>query len=197
VKVKEELKPLSVKIQNVVSSAIFKQPFDLKFISDTFPSDTEAKGRFPGLVYRLKKPKAVMLIFNTGKIVCAGAKSEEESRFAIRTFVKNMEKKGIKIAEEPDIQITNIVASATLSGFIDLEKLYMSEIGKMRGKIIFEPDQFPALIYRLENPYATFLIFSTGKIVCAGAKGEKDSYKAIETLMARLHEGGFMVNQEN
>jgi len=54
-----------VQIQNVAASATF----NLNAIANAFPWDTEFKGRFPGLVFRLKKPKTAMLIFKTGKLV--------------------------------------------------------------------------------------------------------------------------------
>jgi len=69
------MKTLKVQIQNVVVSATFNQTFDLKAIANAFPLDTEFKGRFPGLVFRLKKPKTTMLIFETGKMVCPKEKS--------------------------------------------------------------------------------------------------------------------------
>ncbi len=38
--------------------------------------------QFPGLVYRLKEPKVAMLLFGSGKIVCAGARKREEVSLA-------------------------------------------------------------------------------------------------------------------
>jgi hypothetical protein len=35
--------------------------------------------RFPGLILRIKRPKTAILIFNTGKMVCTGAKLSKES----------------------------------------------------------------------------------------------------------------------
>jgi len=180
------MKPLTLQIQNVVASAAFNQTFDLNTIANAFPWDTEFKGRFPGLVFRLKRPKTTMLIFKTGKMVCTGGEGEEEARKAILTLVRKLKKGGINVAGKPEIQITNIVASAILDRVIDLDKLYLSE--RMTGKIIFEPEQFPALIYRWESPGVVFLIFSTGKIVCVGAKKEKDIYEAVEKLQQKLEE---------
>ena len=39
--------------------------------------------QFPGLVYRLKDPMVAMLLFGSGKIVCAGAKNLEDISTAI------------------------------------------------------------------------------------------------------------------
>jgi transcription initiation factor TFIID TATA-box-binding protein len=182
---------LTVQIQNVVASAAFNQTFDLITIANAFPENTEFKGRFPGLIFKLKKPKITLLIFKTGKMVCTGGKGENEARRAILRAARKLRKEGINVTRKPEIQITNIVASATLNGVIDLDKLYSSEgIG---GNILFEPEQFPALIYRWESPKVIFLIFSTGKIVCVGAKKEKDIYKAIEKLRRKLEESEVLI----
>jgi len=53
---------------------------------------------------------------------------------------------------------------------------------------MYEPEQFPGLMYRMESPRVVFLIFSTGKIVCVGAKKEEDIYEAVEKLWRRLEE---------
>jgi transcription initiation factor TFIID TATA-box-binding protein len=182
---------LTIQIQNVVASAAFNQTFDLTAIANAFPRDTEFKGRFPGLVFRLKKPKTTMLIFRTGKMVCTGGKGEDEARRAILGAVRKLRKGGIDVAREPEIQITNIVASASLNGVIDLDRLYSSE--GMGGNILFEPEQFPALIYRWESPKVIFLVFSTGKIVCVGARKEKDIYEAIEKLQRKLEDSEVLI----
>ena len=175
----------------MVASAAFNQTFDIKAIANAFPQDTEFKGRFPGLVFRLKEPKATMLVFKTGKMVCTGGKSEDEARRTILMVVRKLRKGGINVAGKPEIKITNVVASASLDGVIDLDKLYLSE--EMAGKIIFEPEQFPALICRWESPQVLFLIFSTGKIVCVGAKKEEDIYEAVENLRHRLEESEVLI----
>jgi len=175
----------------VVASATFNQTFDLKAIASAFPRDTEFKGRFPGLVFRLKKPKTTMLVFKTGKMVCTGGKGEGEARRAILRAVRKLKNGGINVVGKPKIQITNIVASASLNGIIDLDRLYSSE--GMGGNILFEPEQFPALIYRWKSPQVIFLVFSTGKIVCVGAKKEKDIYEAVENLRRKLEESGVLI----
>jgi transcription initiation factor TFIID TATA-box-binding protein len=175
---------LTVQIQNVVASAVFSQTFDLKAIANAFPWNTEFKERFPGLVFRLEKPKASMLIFKTGKMVCTGAKSESEVERTIQTVVQKLKNGGINVTENPKIYIANIVASVILDGFIDLEGLYLQE----EGRSIYEPDQFPAVIYRWESPPVVFLIFSTGKIVCVGAKKEGEIYETVAELQRRLKE---------
>lgn len=182
---------MKIRVQNVVASATVNQTFDLKTIAEAFPENTEFKGRFPGLIFRLEKPKTTMLIFGTGKMVCTGGKSEDEARRAIMRAVRKLRKGGINVAGKPEVHITNIVASATLNGVIDLDELYSSD--GTGGNILFEPEQFPALIYRWESPKVIFLVFSTGKIVCVGARKEKDIHEAIENLRRKLEESEVLI----
>jgi len=112
---------------------------------------------------------------------------------AVRKVARELRKGGITVSDKPEIQITNIVASANLGGYIDLDKLASQRMG---GRILYEPEQFPALIYRWENPKVVFLVFSTGKIVCAGAKREVEIHEAVERFRRMLGEGGFLLKEE-
>jgi transcription initiation factor TFIID TATA-box-binding protein len=81
------------------------------------------------------------------------------------------------------IQIQNIVASIALGGKIDLE----SVVYKLR-RVMYEPEQFPGAVYRMDDPKVVFLIFSAGKLVCVGAKKEQDVYEAVDKLQKILEE---------
>jgi len=134
-------------------------------------------------VFRLKRPKTATLIFSSGKMVCTGAKSEKESRRAVMTVVKELKKGGIIIISKPDLRVVNIVASASLGGKIDLE-LAVSKL----GKTMYEPEQFPGLIYRMDEPKVVILVFASGNLVCTGAKREQDVYDVVHKLHERLEE---------
>ena len=101
--------------------------------------------------------------------------------------LRELRKAGIIVASRPEITIQNIVASVELGGVtIDLEEA----VYKLRA--MYEPDQFPGAIYRMKDPKVVFLIFSTGKLVCVGAKREEDVYRAVENLVAILEEMGVL-----
>ena len=106
-------------------------------------------------------------------------------------------KKGgiVMLPGKPEIRITNIVATVKLNGNVDLLAFYESE-RRMRGRVIYEPEQFPAIIYRMENPRVVFLIFSSGKLVCTGATKEEDVYEAAKIIQRRLEERGFITKED-
>ena len=116
-------------------------------------------------------------------MVCTGAKSENESKKAVRKVVKELKSSGIIIPGKPEIKIVNMVATANLSGRIELEEATYS-----LGRTMYEPEQFPGLIYRMDDPKVVILIFASGKLVCTGATKEEDVYKAVAKLHKQLKE---------
>jgi transcription initiation factor TFIID TATA-box-binding protein len=97
--------------------------------------------------------------------------------------VHELRKNGIVSVGKPDIQIQNIVASAGLDGTIDVEKATYS-----LKRTMYEPEQFPGLIYRMEDPKVVILIFRSGKLVITGAKKEEEIHRAAATLQRTLEE---------
>jgi len=166
-----------ISIENVVASATLNQKVDLNAVVKGYPGVEYRPEQFPGLVFRLKRPKTATLIFNSGKMVCTGAKSEKEARRAVMKVIKELKKGGIIIISKPELKIQNIVASASLGGMIDLEKSAFQ-----LGKTMYEPEQFPGLIYRMDEPKVVILLFASGKLVCTGAKKEQDVYDAVQKL---------------
>ena len=172
-----------IRIENVVASATLHQKVDLNAVVKSYPGVEYRPEQFPGLVFRLKKPKTATLIFNSGKMVCTGAKSEKEAHRAVKKVVKELKKGGIIIIGKPELKIVNIVASVSLGGLIDLEKAVYS-----LEKTMYEPEQFPGLIYRMAEPKVVILLFASGKLVCTGAKREQDVYEAVHKLHGVLEE---------
>jgi TATA-box binding protein (TBP) (component of TFIID and TFIIIB) len=67
-----------IKIENVVASATLNQKVDLNAVVKSYPEVEYRPEQFPGLVFRLKRPKTATLIFNSGKMVCTGEKKEQD-----------------------------------------------------------------------------------------------------------------------
>ena len=172
-----------IKVVNIVISTSLKHDVPLEKMAATLSNTEYNPEQFPGLVIRIKEPKTSALIFSSGKVVCTGARSMEKVEESIRKIIKSLEKIGIKITIKPEIKIQNIVASAGLGGGINLEKATYS-----LGKTMYEPEQFPGLIYRMAEPKVVILLFASGKLVCTGAKHEEDVYQAVNILHQRLED---------
>ena len=161
---------IEVKIQNIVFSVTLNQRIDLDKIAQKGDNIEYKPEQFPGLVYRLKKPKLALLIFSSGKMVVTGAKTKEASEKAVYKVIDQLNKWGLNIKAEPKIEVQNIVASADIKAGIDLEKATLE-----LENALYEPEQFPGLIYRMDEPKVVLLLFSSGKLVCTGAKTEEEA----------------------
>jgi transcription initiation factor TFIID TATA-box-binding protein len=172
-----------INIQNVVATGTMNQKVDLNAVVKSYPGAEYRPDQFPGVVFRLKRPKTATLIFSSGKMVCTGARSGKESRTAIMKVVRELKKGGVIILGKPSFKVVNIVASASLGGKVDLEKTVVALRHTM-----YEPDQFPGLIYNMGEPKVVILIFASGSLVVTGAKVEQDVYDAVRKLHVSLEE---------
>jgi transcription initiation factor TFIID TATA-box-binding protein len=182
---------VKVQIQNVVATGDLNQRLDLESILRVAPEAKYEPEKFPGLVYRLRKPKTATLLFSSGKMVCTGAKSEASAGIAIRRVADDLKANGIVIAEKPKVKIENIVASADLGSIISLE-----DIAARLTRTMYEPELFPGLIYRMDEPNVVILIFASGKLIIAGAKREVEVWVAAEKLKETLDKNGLVSYHE-
>jgi transcription initiation factor TFIID TATA-box-binding protein len=172
---------IQIEIVNVVASVSVDQTIELNAIVKAFPMVEYRPEIFPGLVFKLKRPKTATLIFGSGKMVCTGAKSEAEAKRAVKLVIARLKKGGIEIFKRPKITVQNIVAHASLGGGIDLERAVF-----VLGRSMYEPEQFPGLVYRMNDPKVVILVFSNGKLVIAGAKKEEEIRQAVINLQEQL-----------
>ena len=170
-----------VRIENIVASATLNVEIPLEKIVSKLEGMEYEPEQFPGLVYRMDKPKAAALIFGSGKIVCTGARSVTDVNTVFKKVIKIIESVRVKVPRNYKTQIENIVASAKLDANLNLDtiafKLENSE---------YEPEQFPGLVYRMEDPKVAFLLFGSGKIVCTGARNVADVNEAIRKVAKKL-----------
>ena len=80
-----------------------------------------------------------------------------------------------------DVMVQNIVASVSLFVKIPLEKV-SSKIKNTE----YDPEQFPGLVFRLRDPKVSALLFSSGKVVCTGAKLREDIDIAVQKIIEAL-----------
>ncbi|MBI2543401.1 MAG: TATA-box-binding protein [Candidatus Aenigmarchaeota archaeon] len=171
-----------IRIENIVASAFINVVIPLEKIVSKLEGMEYEPEQFPGLVYRMKEPKAAALIFGSGKIVCTGARSTKDVKIVFGKVVKVVESVKVKVPKTYSTKIENIVASAKLDAKLNLDaiafKLENSE---------YEPEQFPGLVYRMASPKVAFLLFGSGKVVCTGGRSISDVRIAVDLLSKRLH----------
>jgi len=183
------MRDYKIKIENVVASTQIGENIDLNKIAREVKDAEYKPKQFPGLVLRIKEPKAAALVFRSGKVVCTGSKSVEDAKRAIKQIVKIVGSFGIPVFEEPEVKVQNIVASADLGVDLNLNAI---AIGLGLENIEYEPEQFPGLVYRLKDPRVVVLIFGSGKMVVTGGKKPEDAKRAVEKISEELTALGLM-----
>jgi len=86
-----------------------------------------------------------------------------------------------EIKPESEIKIQNVVASTKLAESFDLVRIESVLEGAEYNKA-----KFPGMVYRVTNPKAAFLIFTSGKVVCTGAKNVDDVVIVINNLATKI-----------
>ncbi|GAQ79888.1 TATA-box binding protein 1/2 [Klebsormidium nitens] len=170
-------------LQNIVATANMGCQLDLKAIAMQARNAEYNPKRFAAVIIRIREPKTTALIFASGKMVCTGAKSEENARTAARKYARIVQKLGFPVTFK-DFKIQNIVASCDVKFPIRLEGLAYAH--QMFSN--YEPELFPGLIYRMRSPKIVLLIFVSGKVVLTGAKQRDEIYKAFENIYPVLND---------
>ncbi|KAL0481849.1 transcription initiation factor TFIID TATA-box-binding protein [Acrasis kona] len=168
---------ITPQLQNIVSTINLGCKVNLKAIALRARNAEYNPKRFSAVVMRIREPKTTALVFQTGKMVCTGAKSEDESKLAARKYARIIQKLGYPV-KFLDFKLQNIVASCDVGFPIRLEKLT-----KAHGTFSsYEPELFPGLVYRMIEPKVVLLIFVSGKIVLTGAKEKDHIYEAFDQI---------------
>eukprot|EP00890_Picochlorum_soloecismus_P003554 jgi/Picsp_1/419/NSC_00417-R1_tata box-binding protein 2 len=172
------------KLQNVVATInLGCKGLDLKHIALHARNAEYNPKRFAAVIMRIREPKSTALIFSSGKMVCTGSKSEEQARLAARKFARILQKLGNPVAFK-EFKIQNMVGSCDVRFPIRLEGLATAH----SMFCSYEPELFPGLIYRMQQPKIVLLIFVSGKVVLTGAKKRAEIYTAFENIYHVLQE---------
>ncbi len=175
--------PGSLKIQNIVATTSLEKEIPLTKLARTLTNTEYNPEQFPGLVLRIKQPKSAVLVFSSGNLVCTGTKSVQQVKQVVEEVIKQLKKINITIKIKPKITVQNIVASGSIDMNLNLNFLAL-ELENTE----YEPEQFPGLVYKLEKPNATFLLFSNGKLVCTGTKNRAQLEDSMEQLIKKTKE---------
>jgi transcription initiation factor TFIID TATA-box-binding protein len=179
----------SLQVENVVASSDIGQELDLETLSEDIGGTDYNPDNFPGLVYRMHDPEAAALIFRSGKVVCTGANSVDDVTTALEHVFDELRALGVDVAASPAIEIQNIVSSGDLDNTLNLNAI---AIGLGLEHVEYEPEQFPGLVYRLDDPDVVVLLFGSGKLVITGGKELDDAENALMKVEDRLNELGLL-----
>ena len=179
----------NIKIENIVAYAQVADVLDIQLISEKIHETSYNPDQFPGISWKFNEPKVAILILPSGRIVCTGASKPDDAENVIKKVVSRIKKIGFKIKKDYTVETENVIASADFK-----KEMHLSSIanGLLLQHVDYEPKHFPGLIYRLEDQDAVLLLFSSGKLVCTGAKSVEDAKSAITTMEEKLSSLGVL-----
>ena len=93
-----------------------------------------------------------------------------------------------KFNPHDNITVVNIVVSSSLEHDIPLEKMAAT-----LPNTEYNPEQFPGLVIRIKEPKTSALIFSSGNIVCTGAKSLDKVEESIKKIIESLEKMGIKI----
>ena len=170
-------------MHNVVGTVDLQTKLELKKINLGLRFSEYNPRKFAAVIVRLRDPKLTALIFESGKMVVTGSKSEEQSIKGARKFTRIIQRLNFP-AKFTGIKISNMTGSCDVRFPIRLEGLAFRH-----GKFChYEPELFPGLIYRMVSPKVVLLIFVSGKVVITGAKSEAQAREAFSKMYPVLLE---------
>lgn len=169
-----------MKIVNMVATADFTEPFDLEELADKIEGAEFTKSGAKWLKLRVQPENIYTAFYPSGKFLITGAKSQEQLDSIVKRILGILKDSGINVKLKKII-LHNLIITDKVNLNIPLEELAL----ELQGSVFsYEPEQFPALIFKEDG--ATFLIFSSGKIICTGVKTIESGKKSINKLKRRL-----------
>jgi len=142
--------------------------------------------RFAAIIRNFENPKAAVLLFSNGRIVCTGAQTLNRAEFVVRRQLQDLHRLGYKNLDirQGSFVVQNIVGSARLPNEIDLDQLAKDN----PGDCMYTKDLFPGAALRPKAlKRMTVLVFPSGCIVATGGKSREDLIKALEITLPLIY----------
>ena len=185
-----DLSGVKLKVENIVATANLFTPLNLDEVMTALQNPNLGgfltalrfnPAEFPGIICHFSEPRVAILLFRTGKSVVTGAKSFDDIQAAVSKLVEVLSKIGVKFYRTPEIVLQNMVFSGDIGREFNLNTVALT-----LPNCEFEPEIFPGVVYRVREPKAAILLFSSGRIVCSGVKSEHDAWEAVKNLLKEL-----------
>lgn len=172
-----------VEVQNIVASTKIAQELNLDSLCQDLDRAQHSTGAITCLTYRLQEPKVAINIHQSGKLIITGAKTTQDVYTGFYCLFDELRELYIDLLDPPHISIDNIVTSADIDQPVDLATVALT-VGV--EQIEYEPEQFPALIHRLEKSNAVVMLFASGKMVITGCTTKKMATEALEIAASKV-----------
>jgi len=182
---------VKINVENMVASASLANSFDLDRVFRALDGSEYDPDKFKGVIFKIRREnlRTSVLLFSSGKIVCTGATVKNDIEKTVKLLKELLTDKDIEVKDDVGLKIQNIVGTTDLGHQLNLNSV---AIAFGLEKIEYEPEQFPGLVYRMDEPKLVMLFFGSGKVVCTGGKNTEDMEKGVEKVRKELINTGFL-----
>lgn len=142
---------------------------------------TYSRAKYMCAYFKDGSMQAKVSIFYSGKLIGVGATSEERCKTDLLHTIEVLKEKGFLSEHTPRLETRNVVATVDLEKPIDMEKLFAESLD-----YIYEPEQFPAAIVRVDDLHVTVLVYGAGKLVIAGLRTTRNLQKTALDITQKL-----------
>jgi transcription initiation factor TFIID TATA-box-binding protein len=108
---------------------------------------------------KLRKPYTTATIWSSGKVTCAGAKSEQDAYIAARRYCRLLQRMQFKV-KMTNYRVVNVLATCNMPFGVDISKL----AEKHQKDCSYEPELHPGATYKIKDLKVTLKLFTTGSI---------------------------------
>lgn len=176
-------------VVNVVGWISYRQELDLAALADTFAT----RGEITSVTYEpaenhwlqtdFAPDDTYVAFYRSGRCSITGVDSVEHFEDVVER-VNAVMRDLLEFDFTPESKVSNIVVTAALDMNVNLEALAL-QLGLER--VEYEPEQFPALIYRDSESDAVILVFSSGKLLCTGLIDIDSIVNTVETFAEKIN----------
>jgi len=172
--VEEDQKEVDIVINNVVCSFNVRCHLNLRQIALN-GLNVEYRKENGMVTMKLRQPYTTANIWNSGKITCTGANSEDQARIAGRRFARILQKLGFN-TRFSNYRVVNVLGTVTMPFAIRI-----TQFSQAHQEASYEPELHPGVTYKCKYPKATLKIFSTGSVTVT-APSVANVQKAVEHI---------------
>ena len=173
--------PKKPRIENIIAATHLEGELDIEAAAKAL--DVKYSDDFPGIITEDKVAGIAVMLFSNGGMVQTGAKNLSDVGSHFRDVAQKL--KHAKLIEHVTLQakVKNIMASHSVGRKLNLD-LALQRLKS--GKTKYVPEEFPGIIYELESPEVTVLIFKSGRLALTGARKMSDIDEAAELVIGEL-----------
>jgi transcription initiation factor TFIID TATA-box-binding protein len=177
----------SLAVQNVVASAAIDAELALEPLAEDLDGAAYTHDAAPTCTYTPAGTATTVRLFRSGELIAMGAPSRPVARTSLTQTLDELAALGVAVPDTPGITILNMVFTADFATTLHLPAV---AVGLGLDQTEYEPEQYPAVIYRPVAPAIVILLFASGKLVLTGTTAPEPAHTALTNLADTLTDLG-------